>query len=894
MASFTSTYSGDLSEFIAGKIWARVKKSIDDKKIDETNADPIVKDAAKKLKNDNDQDGVIVKDKNLRDQVTKIFGLDLDAKIVRTEGKVDKATAHVATIASGVADTQKLIINHNEVLERKFDEILGVLRDQNELKKEEIEAEKVAEEQDDLERTKQSGIGRRFAKMMGYPSSWGTFLSSLLFSRVRRRVVGFLDPLRRRIWKRIPLLSKGKTGKLLRLITGRGAGLGVKTVLESNIKRLLFSKVITSIQRTSFNQALKFATTRGLGKSNKAVAEFLIGEERLGKRIAKQMNLKAWKIANDPKIPLDMVGDLIDDAVETSRFVGSADGKMGKKILEDLIGAPTDALGLNRIGAPLSKSFGKKSGREIIESLPAGSRAAREMAEATAKTGAKATTKATTGKIPIVGLLLSTGFAVERFMKGDITGGILEILSGVASTVPGKGTALSYLIDAAIISSDIEKAVTRDRIRNEVLREIQNAQGYETGGRIGKGSISNLHGLEYKSTSEDRSAVASSFTDMIDGFIGTLGGGLIGWTSGVGMPGVGQRLLKSEGVEGVQFASLPYSTTVGKEPTSLTYSGGNSMFGSLRDSIYNKRISKQEEQEETVIDEDGNEKPKRNILDPRGLWGGGPGKGDLIAQHSSQVPHNHPIVRIDASGEPGVDFTPNGDNNRAVFEGVVTDIGHQYNPNVVGGDGRMGAGYGHYIGITSVDPKNGEKFESLYAHFPEGELDKWKIGDKVNFGDILGRMGTVSDYANPETRRHVGSGTGPHTSLDFFVPGTNKPYSGWRGLVPSIDPSFRRKPIINNEENSTENNTEEIIPPLPPIPDDLSTNITPSVNTKSSDISRDSSLYNDMKTSSGSKLKREIFVITNNVNTGSPTLKGSGGRKKGNSIVQLQLKRLAV
>ena len=131
MASFTSTYSGDLSEFIAGKIWDRVKKSIDDKKIDETNADPIVKDAAKKLRNDNDQDGVIVKDKNLRDQVTKIFGLDLDAKIVRTEGKVDKATAHVATIASGVADTQKLIINHNEVLERKFDEILGVLRDQN-------------------------------------------------------------------------------------------------------------------------------------------------------------------------------------------------------------------------------------------------------------------------------------------------------------------------------------------------------------------------------------------------------------------------------------------------------------------------------------------------------------------------------------------------------------------------------------------------------------------------------------------------------------------------------------------------------------------------------------------------------------------------------------------
>ena len=77
---------------------------------------------------------------------------------------------------------------------------------------------------------------------------------------------------------------------------------------------------------------------------------------------------------------------------------------------------------------------------------------------------------------------------------------------------------------------------------------------------------------------------------MMDGFIATLGGGLIGWTSGVGMSGVGQRLLKSEGVEGVQFASLPYSTTVGGEPTLATYSSESSVFGS-RDSIYNKSLN---------------------------------------------------------------------------------------------------------------------------------------------------------------------------------------------------------------------------------------------------------------------------------------------------------------
>ena len=165
-------------------------------------------------------------------------------------------------------------------------------------------------------------------------------------------------------------------------------------------------------------------------------------------------------------------------------------------------------------------------------------------------------------------------------------------------------------------------------------------------------------------------------------------------------------------------------------------------------------------------------------------------------------------VKIDASGEPGVDFTPEGDYNRAVFDGYVSDIGHQYNPNVTGGDGRQGAGYGHYIGITSVDPKTGNEFESLYAHFPEGELDKWKIGDKVNYGDILGKMGTSADYADPKTRYHVGSGTGPHTSLDFFVPGTNKPYPNWRNLVPLIDIKFNSKPSTNQSSlNSIEANT---------------------------------------------------------------------------------------
>ncbi len=50
-------------------------------------------------------------------------------------------------------------------------------------------------------------------------------------------------------------------------------------------------------------------------------------------------------------------------------------------------------------------------------------------------------------------ILFYTVGAAERFAKGDISGGILELISGLATTIPGKGTAISYAIDAALRST---------------------------------------------------------------------------------------------------------------------------------------------------------------------------------------------------------------------------------------------------------------------------------------------------------------------------------------------------------------------------------------------------------------------------------------------------------
>lgn len=76
--------------------------------------------------------------------------------------------------------------------------------------------------------------------------------------------------------------------------------------------------------------------------------------------------------------------------------------------------------------------------------------ATKEVAQSAAKGGAKSFLK----KLPGVGLLIGGGLALGRAMDGDWTGAGLEAASGLASTVPGYGTAASIGIDGAIIARD--------------------------------------------------------------------------------------------------------------------------------------------------------------------------------------------------------------------------------------------------------------------------------------------------------------------------------------------------------------------------------------------------------------------------------------------------------
>ncbi len=91
----------------------------------------------------------------------------------------------------------------------------------------------------------------------------------------------------------------------------------------------------------------------------------------------------------------------------------------------------------------------KKAAKKVIQK---GAQKAGAMA---AKKGAG---KFLAKKVPILGLVLGTGFAIEKAMKGDLLGAAMEMGSGVASTIPGAGTAVSAALDTATIARDINKA----------------------------------------------------------------------------------------------------------------------------------------------------------------------------------------------------------------------------------------------------------------------------------------------------------------------------------------------------------------------------------------------------------------------------------------------------
>jgi hypothetical protein len=107
---------------------------------------------------------------------------------------------------------------------------------------------------------------------------------------------------------------------------------------------------------------------------------------------------------------------------------------------------------------PVKVANASKGAASLVKggSKVGGKTAAKVGGKTAAKVGGKALGKGLLKKIPIIGALAGLGFGAERIISdGDWAGGGLEVLSGLASTIPGLGTAASVGIDAGLAARDM-------------------------------------------------------------------------------------------------------------------------------------------------------------------------------------------------------------------------------------------------------------------------------------------------------------------------------------------------------------------------------------------------------------------------------------------------------
>lgn len=168
----------------------------------------------------------------------------------------------------------------------------------------------------------------------------------------------------------------------------------------------------------------------------------------------------------------------------------------------------------------------------------------------------------------------------------------------------------------------------------------------------------------------------------------------------------------------------------------------------------------------------------------------GPTSANMIANDQTQYRGNNTPMKFgSAQGwgldpqSPGIDVYPvTGDYVVAPFpNGVVVDKGYDYKPNGIGGDGRRGVGWGNWLKVRHTDPTTNKQVDVLYAHFPNGQLDRYQPGSRIPQYHRIGLLATAQQFDNRSDG--VGSGNGVHQSMDFYTAGTWSGYNNISGLV---------------------------------------------------------------------------------------------------------------
>ena len=140
--------------------------------------------------------------------------------------------------------------------------------------------------------------------------------------------------------------------------------------------------------------------------------------------------------------------------------IGSKFKKVGKNVASTALSIGKTAVSAvkNKAGALVNRVIPKSAKKKVAQKLvkTAAKKGLKKAgAKVATKLAAKTAVKVGLKKIPVVGLIAGLGFGVQRLLKGDVAGALMEAGSGIASTIPGPGTAISAGIDAALIAKDV-------------------------------------------------------------------------------------------------------------------------------------------------------------------------------------------------------------------------------------------------------------------------------------------------------------------------------------------------------------------------------------------------------------------------------------------------------
>ena len=259
--AITKTATRDLTTAIAGEIWNRINDADNRRLEEEAGVDPAVKKARKDLDRE-DPEETKVYDKDLRGLISKVFGR-LDVQISQTDGKVDSLSNKVSAVGGEVVNTQQMIINQNEMLEAKFDQLLGLLTGNRKDAEQKDDDDEFQQLELDLEQKKEGGSastrrvsskgksgGRSYTGLVNwFRARFGEWFSKRLrgiwkarwFRNLTKKPRAAIRSIRNRIEKKIFRVMSESAGKnvLPKLLKGPGAKKAISIALGRGAGRMI-------------------------------------------------------------------------------------------------------------------------------------------------------------------------------------------------------------------------------------------------------------------------------------------------------------------------------------------------------------------------------------------------------------------------------------------------------------------------------------------------------------------------------------------------------------------------------------------------------------------------------------------------------------------------------